>query len=84
MNLYTVKNNETGETKGLDLKATVDMIYFDAVAQGIKDYPEEYSEFDHAELMRVADIGLYRDLQEMIEDLGEPHTFGRYTVTPIN
>lgn len=84
MKLFTVTNNETGEVKGLDLKATLDLTYFDAIEETIKQAPEEFDADEIAELRATHDIGYYVDFQNSLDQLSQPLDIGRFTITPIN
>jgi len=84
MKLLTVKNNQTGETKGLDVTATLDLTYFDLVQEHINNNPDDYDNDEIKALMGGWDIGLYTDFKSALHDLDAPLTVGRYTITPIN
>jgi hypothetical protein len=83
MNLYTVKNNETGETRGLDLNATVDTIYFDAVIDNIRRSPGEYTGEDAKDLLTKRDKSFHAELRCELSDLENITTYGRFEVTPL-
>lgn len=83
MKLYTVTNNQTGVTKRLDLKQTVDMIYFDAIQDVINENPDAYSNDEIKAIMGGWDIGMYTDIQNDLDQLSEETKVGRYTVTPL-
>jgi hypothetical protein len=83
MKLFTVKNNETGETKGLDLTATLDLTYFDAVQEYINHNPDEFTDDEVKVAMGGWDIGIYTDFQNELDQLDKETVVGRYTVTPL-
>lgn len=84
MKLFTIKNNETGETKGLDLTQTLDLTYFDLIQEAINHNPDDYDNDEIKLLMAGWDIGWYTQFQNELDLLSEPLTAGRYTITPIN
>jgi hypothetical protein len=83
MKLYTVTNNQTGVTRGLDLKQTVDLVYFDAIQECINQNPDDYDNDEIKAIMGGWDIGWYTDIQNELDQIAEAVTVGRYTVTPI-
>jgi len=84
MKLFTVKNNETGETKGLDLTATLDLTYFDLIQETINHNPDDFDNDEVKALMGGHDLGWYVQFQNELDQLSDPLTAGRYTITPIN
>ncbi len=83
MKLYTVKNNETGETKGLDLEQTLNLTYFDVIKENIKANPDDFSEDDIKDMLETHDIGAWVDMQNELDQLSEAVTVGRFTITPV-
>lgn len=84
MKLFTIKNNETGETKGLDLTQTLDLTYFDLIRLELDSYPNAYPEYEKDLLMTVWTMGFFKKFLMDLGELNEPLTAGRYTITSIN
>jgi hypothetical protein len=82
MQLFTVKNNETGVIKGLSQEPALDLIYFDAI-QAYIDYVGGFTNDEIKAVLGGYDMGYYVEFLNELDQLSEPMTVGRYTVTPI-
>lgn len=84
MKIFTIKNSETGVVKGYDLEATTDLVYFDAIQDGINENPDAYSNEEIKAIVGGWDMGIYADLQNELDQISEEMIIGRYAVTPLN
>lgn len=83
MGLYIIKNEETGLTKGYDITTTLNLVYFDLMQEAINTAPDDISNDEVKALMGGWDIGWYVDFQNELDQISEPLTAGRYTITPV-